>query len=161
MSRLRRSVSLRRRLLRLPRPADAAETCLVVTSHAGGERWLRTFDDRRFDTRQYLAGGPVAGGPVAGGPGAGECELAERIGLLELRFRLEASEGSLVFRQVGAALLLGSLRLRLPAASAPRVEAREDPAGARQIRVHVRVALPAVGPLLTYEGTMNIEDTGA
>ncbi len=102
-----------------------------------------------------------AGGPEAGGPGAGEGELAERIGLLELRFRLEASDGSLVFRQVGAALLLGSLRLRLPAASAPRVDAREDPAGARQIRVHVRVALPAVGPLLTYEGTMNIEDTGA
>ena len=53
------------RLLRLPRPADAAETRLVVTSHAGGERWLRTFADRRFDTRQYLAGGP---GPADRGP---------------------------------------------------------------------------------------------
>ena len=149
------------RLLRLPRPADAAETRLVVTSHAGGERWLRTFADRRLDTRQYRAGRPGAGGPGAGGPETGEGELAERIGLLEFRFRLEASQGSLVFRQVGAALLLGSLRLRLPAASAPRVDAREDPAGARQIRIHVRVALPAVGALLTYEGTMNIEDTGA
>jgi hypothetical protein len=57
--------------------------------------------------------------------------------------------------------VLGSLSLRLPAACAPEVDAREDPAGARHIRVRVRVALPAVGPLLTYEGTMTIEDTGA
>ena len=104
---------------------------------------------------------PLRHAAVSGRQTGGRGELAERIGLLEFRFRLEASEGSLVFRQVGAALLLGSLRLRLPAASAPRVDAREDPAGPRQIRVHVRVVLPAVGPLLTYEGTMNIEDTDA
>jgi uncharacterized protein DUF4166 len=134
------------RLLRLPRASDAAETHLVITSQAAGERWLRTFDDRRLDTRQYQAG---------------DCELAERIGILELRFRLEASEGSLLFRQLEAALLFGSVRLRLPAPWSPRVEAREDPAGAHQIRVHVRVALPALGPVLTYDGTIDIEDPRA
>ena len=116
------------RLLRLPRASEAAETRLVITPRADGEQWRRTFDDRRLDTRQYQAG---------------DGELAERIGLLEFRFRLEASDGSLLFRQLEAALLFGSVRLRLPATWAPRVDAREDPAGARQIRVHVRVVLPA------------------
>jgi uncharacterized protein DUF4166 len=37
-------------LLRLPRASDAAETRLVITPRAGGEEWLRTFDDRRFFT---------------------------------------------------------------------------------------------------------------
>lgn len=134
------------RLLRLPRASDAAETRLVVTSRGDGEQWRRTFDDRRLDTRQYQAG---------------EGELAERIGVLEFRFRLEASNGGLLFRQVEAAFLFGSVRLRLPAMWAPRVDAREDPAGARQIRVHVCVVLPALGPVLTYDGTITIEDTRA
>jgi hypothetical protein len=134
------------RLLRLPRQSDAAETRLVVTPHADGEHWLRTFDDRRLDTRQYEAG---------------DCELAERIGVLELRFRLEASKGALVFRQLAAALMVGSVRLRLPAAWAPRVEAREDPAGPHHIHLHVRVALPGLGPVLTYDGTIDIVDARA
>lgn len=132
------------RLLRLPRASDAADTRLVITSHADGERWHRTFDDRCFDTRQYQAG---------------ESDLAERIGVLEFRFRLQASEGSLFFRQLEAAFLFGSIRLRLPAAWAPRVDAREDPAGAHQVRVHVRVAVPVLGPVLTYDGTIDIEET--
>ena len=134
------------RLLRLPRANPAADTRLVVTAGAGGERWRRTFDDRRLDTRQYRAG-------------AGD--LAERFGILEFRFRLEASQGSLIFRQVEAAVLCGTVRLKIPAACAPRVDAREDPAGARQIGVHVRVALPVVGPVLTYDGTIDIEETAA
>jgi hypothetical protein len=134
------------RLLRLPRVSEAAETRLVITSDADGEQWRRTFDERRLDTRQYQAG---------------DCELAERIGVLELRFRLEASDGSLLFRQLEAAFLCGPVRLRLPAAWAPSVEAREDPTGPHQIGVHVRVALPAVGPVLTYDGTIDIEDTCA
>jgi hypothetical protein len=133
-------------LLRLPRASEAAETRLVITSEADGEQWRRTFDERRLDTRQYQVG---------------DCELAERIGVLELRFRLEASDGSLIFRQLEAALLCGPVRLRLPAAWAPSVEAREDPMGPHQIGVHVRVALPAVGPVLTYDGTIDIEDTCA
>jgi hypothetical protein len=134
------------RLLRLPRASDAAETRLVITSGADGERWLRTFDDRRLDTRQYQAA---------------DCELAERIGVLEFRFRLETSDGSLLFRQLEAAFLCGPVRLRLPAPWAPSVEAREDPAGPHRIYVHVRVALPALGPVLTYDGTIDIEDTCA
>jgi Domain of unknown function (DUF4166) len=134
------------RLLRLPRASDAADTRLVVTSGANGERWRRTFDARPLDTRQYRAA---------------ESELAERIGLLELRFRLEASHGSLLYRQVEAAFLAGPVRLRLPATCAPRVDAREDPAGARRIRVHVGVVFPGLGSVLTYDGLIDIEETPA
>jgi hypothetical protein len=132
------------RLLRLPRESDAAETRLVIASRVDGEHWCRTFDDRRLDTVQYEAG---------------ECLLAERIGVLEFRFRLEASEGSLLFHQLDAALVCGSIRLPIPAAWAPRVEAREDSAGAHRIGVHVRVVLPALGPLLTYDGIIDVEDS--
>jgi hypothetical protein len=133
-------------LLRLPRASEAAETRLVITSRADGEQWLRTFDDRRLDTRQYQVG---------------EGELGERIGVLEFRFRLQASEGSLLFRQLEAAVLFGPVRLRLPAMLSPRVVAREDPAGAHRISVHVCVEFPALGPVLTYDGTIDIEDTRA
>jgi hypothetical protein len=129
-------------LVRLPRPSRAAETRLVIAACGDRQQWRRTFDDRHFDTWQYQTG---------------DGELGERIGVLEFRFRLSASDGSLVFRQLEAALVLGSIRLRLPAAWAPRIEAREDPAGARQIGVRVRVVLPAVGPLLTYDGSINLE----
>lgn len=130
-------------LLRLPRPSRAAETRLVIAACGDREQWCRSFDDRHLDTWQYQTG---------------DCELGERIGVLEFRFRLDASHGSLVFRQLEAAFVLGWVRLRLPAAWAPRIEAREDPAGASQIGVCVHVVLPGVGPLLTYDGTINLED---
>jgi hypothetical protein len=134
------------RLLRLPRASDVADVRLVITSGPDGERWRRTFDGRLLDTRQYRAN---------------ESELAERIGVLELRFRLEASEGSLIYRQLEAAFLAGPVRLRLPAMCAPRVDAREEPAGARRMRVHVGVAFPGLGSVLTYDGLIDLEDTPA
>src|SRR5260221_7796002 len=125
------------RLLGFPRANDGAETRLVITPDAGGELWRRTFDERRLDTRQYRAG---------------DGELAERFGVLELRFRLDASQGSLVFRQTEAAFLCGTVRLRIPAVLAPRVDAREDPAGARQASIPVRVVLPEGGPPFRNQG---------
>jgi hypothetical protein len=133
-------------LLRLPRANGAAETRLVVTSRGDVEHWRRTFDDRCLATRQYATG---------------DRELGERIGVLEFRFRLEASEGSLVFRQVEAAVVCGSVRVRIPAAWAPRVEAREDPAGAHRIGIHVRLVLPALGPVLIYDGIIDLEEQRA
>ena len=73
--------------------------------------------------------------------------------------RLEASQVSVLFGKVGAAFVFGSIRLGLPTLVAPRVEAREDPAGARQTRIHVRVEVPPLGTLLTYDGTMDLEGT--
>ena len=129
-------------LLRLPRASDAAEVRLVVTSR-GEVDWRRRFDDRCLNTRQYATG---------------HRELGEQIGIAEFRFRLDASDGSLVFRQVEAAVVLGALRLRMPAAWAPKVEAREDPAGARRLHIHVGVVLPVLGRVLTYEGVIELEE---
>ena len=134
------------RMLRLPHPCAAAEACLIVTARADREHWQRTFNGRRLDTRQYESK---------------ESELAERFGVFELRFRLDASEGSLLYVQRGAAFLFGSVRLRIPVSWSPRVEAREDPAGPRRVQVDVRVALPGVGPLITYDGVIDVEDTRA
>jgi len=134
------------RLLRLPRASERADTRLIVTRYAGGEQWHRTFDGRRIDTCQYRAGGGA---------------LCERFGLLEFRFQLAASQGSLVMRQTDAALHWGAVRLRLPDVCAPRIDAREDPAGARRIQIHVRVTVPLIGPVLTYDGPIDIEETAA
>jgi Domain of unknown function (DUF4166) len=133
-------------LLRLPRASEAAETRLIITPDEGGERWQRAFEDRLLDTEQYEAG---------------ERELAERFGALEFRYRLEASQGSLVFRQLDAGVLFGSFRLRLPVMCAPRVDAREDALGARHLRVHVCVAFPVLGPVLTYDGVIHLEEIRA
>lgn len=141
-----RIVGLLTRLLRLPRAHPAAPTRLVIAPREDEEQWRRTFDGRRLETRQYEAG---------------EGELAERIGVLEFRFRLEVSEGGLRYRQTDAAFPIGSVRLRLPPAWMPRVDAREDPAGAHRVRVHVSVEVPALGPVLTYDGTVEIEGAPA
>ena len=134
------------RILRLPPPAAAAETRLTVTARGDGERWQRTFAGRCLDTRQYALG---------------RCELAERFGVLEFRFRLDVSDGRLVYVQREAAFLCGPARLRIPAAWAPRVEAREDPAGPTRVNVEVHVSLPGVGPLIAYDGLIDVEDAGA
>ena len=133
------------RILRLPRPTAAAETELMVTAGPDGEHWQRTFDGRRWRTRQYESNA---------------FELAERFGVLEFRFRLDASGGNLLYVQREAAVLFGSIRLRMPDRWAPRVEAREDPAGPMRIRVAVRVVLPGVGQLIAYDGFVDIEDPG-
>jgi hypothetical protein len=134
------------RLLRMPAPNDAAETRLVVNADADGELWVRSFGRDRMVTRQF---------PSADG------ELAERIGPLEFTFHIEASHGGICYRQIAAALRFGSLRLPLPAICAPHVSAREDPAGAHRVRVQVAVAHPFVGPVITYDGTIEIEEARA
>jgi Domain of unknown function (DUF4166) len=130
-------------LLRLPPAGDAVDTTLVVTPTPGGEHWLRTFGTRVLSTRQY---------PLEGG------DIAERFGPLELRFRRELSGGGTVYRQIGTALVLGPARIPLPGWCAPRVTAREDPAGDRRIRIDVRVEMPVVGPILTYAGTIDMDE---
>jgi hypothetical protein len=133
-------------MLRLPRPCAAATARLIVTALGDGERWERTFNGRRFETRQRKSN---------------DFELAERYGVLEFRFRLEASGGSLLYVQRDACLLFGWIRLRIPAAWAPRVAAREDPAGPARVNISVRVTLPGIGLLIAYDGSIEVEDTRA
>ena len=134
------------RMLGLPRPDGAAETQLTVTASPDGERWQRSFNERSFTTRQY---------------DSNESRLAERYGVLEFRFRLDAPGGSLVYLQREAAVMAGGLRLRLPGRLAPHVEAREDPAGPNRVNVNVRVILPWIGLLIAYDGIIEVEEARA
>ena len=86
--------------------------------------------------------------------------LAEHIGPLEIRFRLEVSAGALTYRPGGAALRLGPLRLPLPSWLAPRVSAREKAVGdPNRTHVWVEVSVPLLGLLVAYEGTVTrVED---
>jgi hypothetical protein len=135
------------RVLRLPPPSAAAETRLLVTARGDREHWERTFNGHCLDTWQIASNA---------------FEMAERFGALELRFRMGASAaGSLLYDQREASFLFGSVRLRIPSPWAPRVQAREDPAGPTRVKVDVRVALPWVGPLIAYDGVVEVEDTRA
>jgi hypothetical protein len=135
------------RLLGLPEGGEAVPLVLSVTPHDGGERWHRTFAGKDFITEQ--------------GEGAGLL-LAERTGPFELLFRLTAEGGALAYRQEGAALRAGGVRLRLPRPLAPRVEAWERAGeGGEGVRVSVCVTAPLVGLLIRYEGLVRTwEDAG-
>jgi hypothetical protein len=129
-------------VLRLPRQGSDVDTSVVITACADGERWLRTFDGRHLETQQRAA------------PGS---EISEQFGVLELRFQLRPSGESLVYVPREAALLIRSIRLPIPSAWAPRVEAREEPAGTNEIDVDVCVTLPAIGTLITYHGRIAVK----
>lgn len=127
-------------LLRLPAAGKAVAVTLVITPSADGEEWRRTFANNFLVTRQW--------------PGS-DGLLAEQVGLIELRFRLEVRDGGLVYHPAGAALRLGWLRASLPRRLAPTVTARESPAEAPGLTVvSVRVSLPILGLLISYEGLM-------
>ena len=133
------------RLLRLPHASDSAETTVVVTRSRCGEVWHRTLNGRRLETHQGRAG---------------DSEIGERFGVLEFRLRLRVEDGSLLYSQRGVSFRCGRLRIALPRAFAPRVDAREDPAGPDQVYVQVQIALPVVGPLISYGGTIHLEGIG-
>jgi hypothetical protein len=133
------------RLFGLPAGGDAVRVRLSVTQTEGGaaERWHRTFEGRVFDTLQREGVGGL---------------LAERAGPVELLFRLSVEGGALVYRQAGAALRIGPLRVPLPRRLAPRVEARETGADdGRGVNVCVSSSAPLVGLMLTYEGLLSVK----
>lgn len=140
----RLAVRLLARLLRLPAEGEGVPVVLTVEpAGEGGERWRRDFDGKPFVTRQRERT-----------PGL----LADRVGAFETYFRMEADGGALVYRQAGAGLRLGPLRVPLPSALAPRIEAREwAEAGDARVCVRVSVSAPLAGPLITYEGKIELE----
>ena len=136
------------RLAGLPAGGEAARVRLSVTPSEDGETelWQRTFEGRAFDTLQREGEGRL---------------LAERAGPIELLFRLSVEDGARVYRQAGAALRAGPLRVPLPRALAPRVEARESGADDGEgVNVYVSSGAPLVGLLLTYEGRLSVTPGG-
>jgi len=128
--------------LRLPSEADGVSTELVISPLEREEIWMRRFGDRTLVTKQAERGCGV---------------LSERIGMVELRFRLEASNGALIYSSIGAAIRVGRLSVLLPEFLSPRVEAREATDGMGRIRVSVVVTLPLAGILISYHGSTEKE----
>jgi hypothetical protein len=128
----------------VPRSSCTSAVCLAVWHRGTAERWHREFGGRPLVTHQSEAPGNL---------------LAERIGVLEFRFRLLAQDGALLFRQEALALRLGALRIPLPGCISPIVAAREGSAVApdgdeNRTSVDVRVTLPTGALLFAYRGTV-------
>jgi hypothetical protein len=124
----------------VPRASDAAEVRLAVCQRGAAEHWHRIVGGRKLVTVQTEAPGGI---------------LAERIGVLEFRFRLAVADGDLLFRQEGLRLALGSLRLSLPTRLSPQIAAREGPTGdPDRTRVEVRVTSPSGSLFFSYRGTV-------
>lgn len=135
------------RLLRLPAAGASVHTRLVVTPTREGERWHRTFAGRDFVTYQRRTADGL---------------MAERAGAFEILFRLDERGGMRRYRQVGFALRLGRLRIRLPRRLSPRVVGRERVSSdGSRVSVSVRVNAPLVGLLIAYGGSVEAERTGA
>lgn len=111
----------------------------------GCEIWRRNFANQPLSSVQYLRGEKV---------------LGERFGLVELSFHLSAHEGALLFEPLGAALVMGKLRLALPTFLRPHVQAKVTGAEGfpSRLKVSVQLALPFVGPILSYEGYLEPEE---
>jgi hypothetical protein len=131
-------------ILRLPAAGDAVATRLTVLRTASGEKWTRCFAGSELITNQSAAN---------------DGTMRERFGLIEIICRLEADCYEIRYRQVGAAICLGGLRLSLPRRLWPVVEGIEQAHGPNQTRVSVRVTVPLIGHLISYDGTVARDDT--
>jgi hypothetical protein len=155
---------------RVPRASDAARVRLSIECRGATERWCRAFEGRPLVTLQSEAPGGI---------------LAERIGILEFRFRLAVKNGDLLFRQDELAVCLGSWRLPLPHWLGPQIAAREGAVAEDAVtegpsskiparngtpgqgasgeagltRVEVRVMAPAGGLLFSYRGAVRWSPT--
>ncbi len=117
---------------------------LQVTALEEGEQWRRTF-----------AGRPLVSMQSNRPDGRFDGLLVERIGIVEMRFRLEVGGGALSYETVSAALRFGFLRVPLPHWLSPCVTAWERAIGETdQIHVSVDVTFPLLGRLIAYNGML-------
>jgi hypothetical protein len=87
--------------------------------------------------------------------GMGAGVLVERMGIVEMRFRLDVAGGTLNYQTISAALRLVFLRVPLPRWLGPHVTARERGVGEmNQIHVSVEVSVPLLGRLISYGGIL-------
>lgn len=128
------------RLGRLPAAGEAVDVRLQVTVREGAEEWRRTFAGRPLVSAQSNLGAGL---------------LAERMGIVEMRFLLEAVGGALNYQTVSVALRLGYLRVPLPYWLSPCVTAWEKAVDdTNQIHVSVDVSVPLLGRLIAYDGIL-------
>ncbi len=131
------------RLMRLPAAGEAVPVRLVLTYHRAGERWERTFAGKPFITEQHA--------------GVGQ-HMVERIGLVEVWYRLRAADHALSYVQTRAGIRLGPLLIPLPRLLSPHIAAREWAQPAEPgVHVSVSVTWALAGLLIAYEGYIEME----
>jgi hypothetical protein len=105
------------------------------------EVWRRWFAGRPYITRQTRRG------PIR----------IERIGALQIRYRLRALQNEVRYTQQGACLQVGRLAVPLPRCLSPMVSAWAAGPDGDRFFVAVSVCAPLVGPLLSYAGYVTEE----
>src|SRR5262249_19440016 len=122
-------------------------TLLEVSAYEDYQEWRRDFAGQKLVTRQYLLG---------------DGRFGERSGLVELCFRPAVIGSELHYRQEGARVCRGPLRIPVPAWFRPRVEARAgaEP-GDTRMQVDIRVSMPILGTLVSYRGPVERLDGDA
>ncbi|HEY0333751.1 MAG TPA: DUF4166 domain-containing protein [Stenotrophomonas sp.] len=119
-------------LARLPPAAGAVPVQVEFVVEGDGERWLRRFADHAMPSRMW------ASGKV----------LRERLGPLTFAFVLQARGGEIHW-QVSQVRAFGVLPLPPGWFGGVRCRERER---AGRYEFKVEVALPVIGPFITYEG---------
>jgi len=132
------------RLARLPAAGNAVDVRLQVTAQEEGEEWSRTFAGSLLVSMQSDRGAGL---------------LVERMGIMEIRLRLEVAGGALNYQTASAALRLGFLRIPLPYWLSPHITAWERAVGdMNQIHVAVEANFPLLGRLIAYDGISGLRD---
>lgn len=128
------------RLLGLPPAGERVPVRLQVVVKGEREQWFRVFEGERvvsLNAVQYAEETP-------------DCRLlVESFGPMRLLFQPVVEEDGLVFEQVGCRL--GAIRLPRPVAPQAGAELRGR---AEDWHIDVRMALPLMGLLLRYRGTV-------
>jgi hypothetical protein len=131
------------RLAGMPAPGEAVVVQLSVLPHEHGEEWSRTFDNLPMWSFQTLRPNGI---------------VAEAMGPMEVRFRLEVVDGALIYHPSGAALRLGRLRIPVPRWFAPSVSASEKPTeDPHSIQVLIEVKSAILGPMVSYGGIVRMQ----
>lgn len=127
------------RMLRLPRAGNNLHVTLLRSRQGDREIWDRRFPDVRLRSEQWVEDGLIA----------------EQMGIVICRFKIRAVGGALMFQHDSTLFTLLGIRIHLPKAIAPTIQAYVEPSpdpGATF--VHVALSLPLVRIVLAYSGTV-------
>lgn len=127
------------RLAGMPLPAHNAACELHIVPGEDGETWHRCFDGRSLVSRQHARD---------------DKGISERIGWLTIHLQLQVRKHRLLIRSS----LTRFCGVRLPAALGVQVVAQERAMNSHTFHCDVRVRSPLLGPLLSYSGTLRLEN---
>lgn len=122
----------------VPAPGPAQPIMVEIVRDADGERWSRQFARGHMRSRLSTHDGRL---------------LRERLGPVELHFRLDAAGGAIHWHLLGARIM----GLPLPRRWLGRVSARSGADGGRYA-FSVEASLPGIGCWIAYHGMLEIDD---